>query len=255
MADPDALADEGRRHAVAVALEANERAAADEALGLELGRVGERRQRQERLRGRPLGDRLLAAAPGIGDLDAPAVEACLRLGGSGDLRRPPPGAAQVADRRLDHALALGPPRRADGDGDAVVLGDLGKLRTQAIAAGLDDRRHPVGAPAPRRPPEPPQDAVEAGDKLGQAHPLGEHGADLPRVREGADEHVGGLAPGCLAKLEPVELDLLAGLVRKLDRDGMVAPLAELAGGPQLEPAELACQGRVGAPEAELSQLA
>ena len=86
-------------------------------------------------------------------------------------------------------------------------------------------------------------------------PVAEHRPQPPGMREGADQDVGLLAPGGLGQLPPVQLQLLAGLVVDLDRRRLSAGAAGQAGRAQLQPAQLAHHGRVGALEAELRQLA
>jgi hypothetical protein len=86
-------------------------------------------------------------------------------------------------------------------------------------------------------------------------PVAEDGAQPPRMRKRADQDVGLGAPGGLGQLPPVQLQLGAGLVVDLDRRRHGAGAAGQAGRSQLQPAQLAHHGRVGALEAEAGQLA
>jgi hypothetical protein len=64
----------GGRDAVAVALEGDQSARRDDPLDPQLGRVSDRRQRQQRLGGCPLRDRQALAAALVSDLDTRAIE-------------------------------------------------------------------------------------------------------------------------------------------------------------------------------------
>ena len=252
-ANADRLADQLRPGRIAVALEGDHRAAVDRALDLEDRREGLCRQREQRLSVGERAHRSLIAAAGVGARDRPAVEVRLRLDRSRDRGRAPPGAGQVVDPALDHALALRALGGADRHRDPVVLGELGGFRSQPIGAWVDECRHPVGAPGVGGAAEAAQQPIEGGGQMGEAHRLAEDAADPARVAERADEHVGGTPPGSLPQLKPVELQLCTGVVAKLDR-GVGAGAAAGAGGPQAELSELADQGRIGAIEAERGEL-
>jgi hypothetical protein len=135
-----------------------------------------------------------------------------------------------------------------------VLRQLCRLGAQTARAGLDDRAHAVGAPATGGPAQPLQQTVESGDQVREALALGEHDADPARRRESPDQHVSRLAPRRLRQLEPVELELPAGLVYELDRHPPPVALADLAHRPQLKPAQLPRQRRVRALEPQRPQL-
>jgi hypothetical protein len=106
------------------------------------------------------------------------------------------------------------------------------------------------AVAPKRAKE----LVDRGSEVGEALALREGAAQAPRVGEDADEHVGLAPPGRLLELEPVELELLTGLVRDLGDDRLTGAAAPAAGA-QGELADLAHERRVGALEAEIPKLA
>ena len=89
----------------------------------------------------------------------------------------------------------------------------------------------------------------------EAHALADHRAAAPRERQRADEHVRRLAPRRLGQLQPVELDLLARLVRELDGHAVPAGPARLAARPQPEQPQLPHERHVGAIEPELEDLA
>ena len=133
---------------------------------------------------------------------------------------PPPAPTVIADGGLDRTLAVAPPWWTGPDDDPVVLGHRGEGGLHIGAAGHDDRGHAVGAPVPGRAPEAPQDRVHGLDQMGLIHRLGEHAADPARVRQRAQQHVGGAAPGCPAALEPVPLDLVTR--RMFDLDGQAS---------------------------------
>jgi hypothetical protein len=70
--DGHALADETRRDAVVVALERDQRRAADDALGLKLRRERSGRQAEQAILAGELGNRARAALAAIGDRDRPS---------------------------------------------------------------------------------------------------------------------------------------------------------------------------------------
>ena len=112
-----------------------------------------------------LGDRLTAPRTAIGDRDGPPVQVGLGLAERGDRSGAPPRARHVLDRLLDDALALRPPRRADPDLDAVMLGGLRELRRDPVSAGMHDGRHPIGPPRPRGAAQAAQHAVDRVDQV------------------------------------------------------------------------------------------
>jgi hypothetical protein len=211
-------------------------------------------QREQRFRGGQLTDRAPPAPPPVAHGDAPTVKVGLRLRRCGHRRCAPPRLRHVVDRLLHDTLALRPVRRADRDGDAVVLRGGGGLGAQPVGAGVDERRHPVGPPRLRRPAEAAQDAVQGFDQVRERHPVSEHATDPAGVRQRADQHIGVLAPRRLCELEPVELQLLTRLVFQPDGDVHAAGLAAIADRSQPELADLADQRRVGAIEPERHQL-
>jgi hypothetical protein len=71
----------------------------------------------------------------------------------------------------------------------------------------------------------------------------------------ADENVGRLTPRRLPELQPVELDLLARLVLKLDGHAVPAGPARLAARPQPEQPQLPHERHVGTIEPKLDDLA
>ncbi len=154
----------------------------------------------------------------------------------------------IVDRLLDHPLALRPARRADRDLNAVVLGHRRRLGPQPVASRVDERRHPVGPPRAGGAAQPAQHAVQRLGQVREALTLAEAAAQLPRVRQRADQHVRLRAPRRLGQLQPVQLQLLARLVLEPDRELHPAGLAALAHRPQPQLADLAHQRRVGAIE-------
>jgi hypothetical protein len=92
---------------------------------------------------------------------------------------------------------------------------------------LDHARHPVGAPAPRRPAEPTQDAIQRRGEVGDVIALAEERADPSRLRKRSHQRVRRLAPERLPELEPAELQFLAGLAHEPDRQRMAAAQADL----------------------------
>jgi hypothetical protein len=146
--------------------------------------------------------------------------------------------------------------RADRDVGAVVLGELGEARVEAI--GPRDHRggHAVDSPAARGTAQSLQDRMDRGGEVPDRRLLAEDGAKAPRVRQRADQDVCLLAPWSLLQLQPVPLDLLAGRVVDLHRRRLVA--AVLAGGAdrtKIKAADLLDQRGVAALEALRGQLA
>ena len=247
----------GGRDAVVVALEGDQRRPGCLALDGDLRRVGERRQRAQRLRGAELADGAARALALVGDPDAPAVKVALRLGDRRGACGAPPGARQVLDRGLDDALALRAPRRADSDLDAVVLGQLRRLDGQAVRPGDHNRGHPVGAPHPGRAAQRDQHVVRGAGEMPEGHLLAQRAAEASRVRQRPDQREARLAPGHVLgrELQPVPLDLLARRVLDLDRHPIAAALpADLTWRPQLKPPQLAHQRRIGAIETGVDEL-
>ena len=150
-------------------------------------------------------------------------------------------------------LRCGRSRRADRDLHAVVLGQRRGLGRSRSVPGVHDRRHPVGPPRPRGAAEPAQHAVERLGQVREALTLAEHATQLPRVRQRADQHVRLLAPRRLRQLQPVQLQLLAGLVRDPDRRLTRPPCGSRT--PAATPAsQLPHQRRIGAIEPQAGQL-
>src|SRR5439155_5788673 len=114
---------------------------------------------------RQLRDPRAAAPPGITDPLREAVELPLRLRRRLRHERPPEALGDEVVARLNGALAVCPPARADIDGGAVVAGDRGEAREQPAAPRVAHGRHPIDAPAPRRPAEAAQDGVERLDEM------------------------------------------------------------------------------------------
>jgi putative transposase len=102
--------------------------------------------------------------------------------------------------------------------------------------------------------QPAQHPVERRDELREVHAVPEHGPDAARTRERPDQRIRRCAPRRLRKLEPIQLQLLARLVRKLDRQPVPAAFTDRALQPQRQPAQLSRQRLVGAIEAERTQL-
>jgi hypothetical protein len=254
-ADGDGLADVAHRDAVAVALEGDHGGARDDSLDRQL--CGERRgrKREQWLPGGEFGDRPAGPPTTIGHRDGPAVQIGLGLAQRGDRRGAPPRARDVLDRRLDDALALRAARRADPHLDAEMLGDLRELGGHPIAAGMDDGRHAIGPPRPSGAAQAAQDAVERVDEVREGHPLADHRAQAAREGQRADEDVGGLAPRRLGELQPVPLDLLAGLVDQLHGRAVPAGAARLAARAQPLSAQRAHERHIRTLESELGDLA
>jgi len=123
--DHDLGAGHPRRHRVAVAAEGHQRLGGDGADHRELGRVGQRRRRAQRLGSGERGDGGLlpaAATAPVVEADAEFVQALLRPG-DGRLvgQGAPPALRGGVVGLLDHALAVAVARWAEIDRDAVVL--------------------------------------------------------------------------------------------------------------------------------------
>jgi hypothetical protein len=108
-----------------------------------------------------------------------------------------------AHRGLDRSLAVAPPGRARLDDGPVVLGDRGEARLDVAGARHDHRRQPVGAPDPRRARRARITSSIASMRwAGPSTPTARRGP--PRVRQRAEQHVGGPAPRgrCAARTSP-----------------------------------------------------
>jgi len=89
----------------------------------------------------------------------------------------------------------------------------------------------------------------------EAHALADHRAAATREAQRADEHVRRLAPRRLGQLQPVELDLLAGLMDELNGHAVPAGPTGLAARPQPEQPQLPNERHVGTIEPEPEELA
>jgi hypothetical protein len=138
------------------------------------------------------------------------------------------------------------PRWADRDLDAVVLCRLRRVRREPVGARRDDRGHPVGPPHARRAAQRDEHAVHRFGEMPEGHLLAEDAPEAPGVRQRAKQHEHRLTPRGVVQLKPIPLDLLAGRVVDLDRHRVAAVvLADQADRPQLQPAQLTDQRRVG----------
>ncbi len=184
---------------------------------------------------------------GLGFLDGGVVRQCA-----------PPALRGGVVGLLHHALTVAPPRRADRDLHAVVLGDRSERHGHLPRLGMADRAHPVEAPLPREPAELAGGLVQGVDQMGLVLGRRQGAAPATGVRERTDQQVRVLAPPPVLRrvrqLEPVPLGLLTR--RMLDR--RVRPAlrrrARLAVRPQTPGAELAGEGRIRPVVAEPGDL-
>jgi hypothetical protein len=195
-----------------------------------------------------------AAQPGVPGRREEPVEAHLghlhRVGG----QRPPPPAGGKTHRSFDGPLAVPPPGRAGHDDGPVVLGDRGEVRLDVDRPGHDDRGHPVDPPPASGAAQAAQDAVHRLDEMCLVGGRSQHAPGAARVGKGAQQDVGGAAPGRRAPLEPVPLDLLAGGM--IDVYGVATSHAGtgLAVRAELRHAHLADEGGVAEGVAERDHL-
>lgn len=178
-ADRHGLPDHAGRHAVAVALEGDHRRPRDDALHVQHRRKRHPGQRQQRLLAGKLGDRSVRALAPVRDRDRPSVRISLGVTETRDRRGASPRAGDVLHSRLNDALALRPPGRADPDLHAIVLSELRELAGDAIRAGTHDRGHPVRPPRPRRPAQAAQHPVDCLRQMREALALADHRTRLP----------------------------------------------------------------------------
>ena len=148
------------------------------------------------------------------------VEGALRVLGVGGSHGAPPATRGEAHGGLDRTLSVPAPRRTGLDDRPVVLGHRSEGGLDVAGSRHDHRGQAVGPPHPSRPAQAPQHLVDGLDEVGLVHLLGQHAADLARVRQRAQQHVGRRAPRSVAPLEPVPLDLFARWV--VDLDGVAA---------------------------------
>ena len=248
------LADQAGRDAVVVALERNERGTTDDPMYLKLRGERERRQGEQALPAGELGDRQAAARASVGDRDSPAIEVRLGLAERRDGRCSPPRSGDVLDRLLNDALALRPARRANPHLDAVVLGGL-RERTAPpgrYAAGVahrsdGDRRCPGQRPHHGT-------AIDRLDEMRERHALADHRPAAPGEGQRSDQDVRRFAPRRLAQLQPIPLNLITGLVLKLDGHAVPAGPTRLATRAQPEQPQLTHERHIRTIEPELDDL-
>jgi hypothetical protein len=185
-----------------------------------------------------------AALAGVAGAGEEAVQRQLRLLRAGRGRRSPPSSAHIADRGLNRALAVPPPRWARLHDRAVVLRDWGEGRLHVPGAGHDHGSEPVSAPHPGGAAQAAHHRVHRLHEVRLVEGLGQHTTRAGRVRQCSEQHVRGAAPRRSAPFEPVPLDLLAR--RVLDLDGVAALHAPacLAVRPQPTLADLAHEAGV-----------
>ncbi len=127
---------------------------------------------------------------------------------------------------------------------------------EAVGARDHDRRHPISPPHLRAAAQTNDDLVRGGRQVPKGHLLAEHAAEPAGVRQRADQHEPRLAPRRDRQLQPVPLNLLARRVVDLDRRRLPGPvLTGHADRPELQPPDLADQGRIGPIEPGVDQLA
>ena len=231
----------------------------DDARDLGRGRERRRREGEQRLGIGQLADRGAFTARSsafalVTDGGAEDVEGALGLLGGRRCHGAPPASRNEAHGGLDRTLSIAAPGRTGLDDGAVVLGHRSEGGLHVAGPRHDHRGQAVGAPHPRRPAQAPQHLVHGLDEVGLVHLLGQHAADLARVRQRAQQHVGRRSPRSVAALEPVPLDLLAR--RMVDLDGVAAldPGAGLAVRPEPGQAHLAGEGGVAQRIAEPPDL-
>ena len=231
------------RHRVAVALEGHQRRQRHPTSHLEGRRVGLDRHRQQLLPGSDLAHGGRLALQSVGDLDAEPVEVALGVGDVVHLGGPPPALGGEAVAALHHPLAVAPPRRADVDADAIVLGHRREAGQHRAGGRRAHRRGPVEAPPPSRAPQLAQHPVDAVDERRLILAVAEDPAHLAAVSQRADQQVGHATPRG-RQLQEVPLDLLAGGMADLDRRPAPDPSAGLAVRPQLAAANRLGEARV-----------
>ena len=197
---------------------------------------------------------LAAALAAVGDRDRPAVQVGLRLRrgvATGAVRHH--DRVDVLDRLLDDALALRPPRRADHDLDAVVLGRLRELRRDPVGArdarrvAIRSVRHARGVPPRRR-----RTPSIASTRCAKRHPLAEHARGSgPRATARRPARTPARPTASRCSSSQSNWISSPGLMLELDGHAVPAGPAGLAHRPQPEPAQLPHQRRVGAIEPEL----
>ena len=221
MPDEQSRAAEPRRHRVAVAREGDAGVVGDDAFDLGGGRERSRREGEQRLGVGQLADRgaltarssafTLVAGGGAED-----VEGALGVFGVRCAHGAPPATRGEAHGGLDRTLSVPAPRRTGLDDGPVVLGHRSEGGLDVAGSRHDHRGQAVGPPHPSRPAQAPQHLVDGLDEVGLVHLLGQHAADLARVRQRAQQHVGRRSPRSVAPLEPVPLDLFARWMVDLD---------------------------------------
>jgi hypothetical protein len=238
-----------------VAAEGDRAAGGDLPLDLDGGRERVGWQGPQQLVGGQLPDRApTRATPGVAGGGKKPVQGGLGVGGRAQPGGAPPPLGEEVDRLLDHAFAVGSPRRARVHTDLVVLGDRGEGGLDAPGRGVHDGGHAVKPPAAGGAAQAAQDGVQRLDQMRQVLGLGQDRAGLAGVRQRPDQHVRGPAPRRAGQIRPVPLQLLARRVVQLGGLAAGDAGARLAAGPQPVGAQRAGEARVAAPVAQRDHL-
>ena len=137
---------------------------------------------------------------------------------------------------------------------AVMLGHRREAGLHIGTSGNDNRRHAVHPPAPSGAPQPAQHRVHGLNQMCLVGGWGDHPPGAPRMRQRPQQRISDAAPGRLAPLEPVPLDLLAGRMTDLDRLPPRNTSARLAMRAQPGRSKLADETRIGTVIADLDHL-
>ncbi len=125
-----------------------------------------------------------------------------------------------------------------------MLGRRGEGGLDFCGTGNDDGGHAVNPPVPGGASQLSKDAVHRLDEMRLVHRLADLCAYPSRVRQGAEQHVGGPSLGSVPAFEPVPLDLLSGGMGDLRGIASFHAIAGLAVRAELGVSHLADEARV-----------